>query len=234
MSNTLETYKKYITNCKNPDNLFGGCYECCPMRENGCCELSQSELAFLSLQKLGINIKRNFSLNELPMLLLKETSKIKKYRKALVSGSFDPFTIGHLAMVKQASELFDEIHVVIFPNSSKKRTFDVDMMLDAIRETLVKENINNAIVNKGHGLLADYCSENNITNNIRGVRNTGDYDYEESLMYANSECNPDLKTIYFPGNNKVSSTLVREFLSYGKDVSKYVPEPVYRVITNNN
>lgn len=235
---TFEDYEKYYTNCKNW--LFGGgCSQYCAMRENGCCELSYSEMGRLSLQKMGINVPDDLSPNEFPVELFKMaqagiTVNAQKQRKALVSGSFDPFTVGHLAIVQQASEMFDEVHVVIFKNSSKKRMFDAVDMVAAIDADLKKAGINNAIVKLGSGLLAEYCEQNGILHNVRGLRNSGDYEYEEQMIYANTEIFPELKTIYLTGgNNKTSSTLVREFLNYGKDVRKYVPENVYNLILND-
>lgn len=229
MDYTFEDYAKYYKNCKGD---FGkGCYEMCGMRENGCCELSNYELIRLSLDKLGVNLPDDvFSIEELTENLFKLAEK-KKVRKALVSGSFDPFTVGHLAVVKQASEIFDEVHVVIFVNSAKKRAFDIDKMLDAIRETLEIYKIKNCIVTKDNGLLSRYCQKNEIETNVRGLRNVKDYNYEEELVTVNNLYNKKLETVYFRGGgNQISSSTVRELLRYNEDVSMFVPEPVLALI----
>lgn len=232
MDYTFEEYAKYYKNCKG--NFGRGCYEMCPMRENGCCELSNYELIRLSLDKLGIKLPDDvFSVEELSKNLFLLAEK-KKIHKALVSGSFDPFTVGHLAVIKQASEIFDEVHVVIFINSSKKRIFDIDKMLNAIRETLKINGIENCIVKKDDGLLSRYCQKNGIETNVRGLRNVKDYNYEEELVIVNNLYNKKLETVYFRGGgNQISSSTVRELLRYNEDVSMFVPEPVFKLITNN-
>lgn len=155
----------------------------------------------------------------------------KPLRKALVSGSYDPFTYAHLSLVKQASKMFDEVHVVIFVNSAKKRTYESGDMVEAIKRTLEKEGITNCVVGKDNGLLAKYCQENGITTNVRGLRNNLDYNYEENIAEVNNLINPELCTIYLRGNgSKLSSSTVRELLKYGEDVSKYVPEEILKII----
>lgn len=227
---TLEDYKKALNSCCNIKNFGCGCWEFCAYRENGMCELSENELMVLSLEKLGVDINKK-DLNpfiELMNLALKDT---KPKRKAIISGSYDPFTNGHLELVKQASLMFDEIHVVIFINSSKIRNFDVNDMVDAIDKTLKNEGILNAIVTFDDGLLAEYCKRNDITTTIRGLRNNLDYNYEENIVEVNKLLNKDLQTIYLRGNdNKISSSTVRELLKYNKDVSMYVPKEVLKIL----
>lgn len=230
MEDSFETYAEFYKNCKGQ---FGkGCYEMCGMRENGCCELSQYKLIRLSLEKLGIYLSDDvFSTEELADNLFKLAEK-KQIHRALVSGSFDPFTTGHLAVVKEAAEIFDEVHVVIFVNSDKKRTFDTDAMLHAIRETLQNEKIQNCIVTKDNGLLSRYCQQNGIETNVRGLRNSKDYTYEEELVTVNNLYNKKLDTVYFRGGgNQISSSTVRELMKYNEDVSMFVPEPVFKLIT---
>lgn len=231
MEKDFETYQKYFHSCTGD---FGkGCYKHCAMRENGCCELSCAKMAELALKKLGIYLD-DYSIETLPEKLfrLAEKAENKKSCKALVSGSFDPFTTGHLAIVKEAAEIFDEVHVVIFINSDKKRTFDIDAMLDAIRETLQQEKIQNCIVKKDDGLLSRYCQRNGIETNVRGLRNSKDYTYEEELVTVNNLYNKKLDTVYFRGGgNQISSSTVRELMKYKEDVSMFVPEPVFRLIS---
>lgn len=147
-------------------------------------------------------------------------------RKALVAGSFDPFTNGHLSIVRQAAEIFDEVHVVIFANSAKARHYPVRDMLDAIDTTMLFEELGNVRVEEGTGLLARYCAENGIRTNVRGVRDGLDWFYEENLREANALVNPELNTIYMRGDSKLSSTIVRDLFAYGEDISAYVPEAV--------
>ena len=152
-----------------------------------------------------------------------------KTKKALYAGSFDPFTNGHLSIVEKASELFDEVVVGIASNSNKKRSTDIWLMHDAIRDSL--KHLDNVIVVTIDGLVADYCKNKNIKYLVRGLRNTSDYLYEENIAKINNEINPDLKTIYFRADNDViSSSMIRELNDYCKDVSKFVPKEVNKIL----
>ena len=145
--------------------------------------------------------------------------------KAVFAGSFDPFTNGHLDMVKKASKIFDELVVVIAKNPNKKRFTDVEKMKEAIEKCLKKHGLTNCKVDICEGLLGKYCIQNNVGYNVRGLRSNGDYEYEEMLARGNTELNPFLETIYLRTTNPtISSTLVKEFFSYGENISHYVPE----------
>ena len=149
-------------------------------------------------------------------------------KRALYAGSFDPFTNGHLHIVKCGAELFDELFIGIASNYGKKRSTDVLEMKNAIQcEFSDFTNISVVVID---GLVADFCKENNVSYLLRGLRNTSDYLYEENIAKINREINPDLKTIYFRADNDViSSTMIRELIQYGKDVSKFVPEQIYKI-----
>jgi len=152
-----------------------------------------------------------------------------KVKKALYTGSFDPFTNGHLSIVEQSAKLFDEVIVGVAENSNKKRSTDIYEMKDAIKKQL--KNYDNVSVVVIHGLIADYCNREDICYLVRGLRNTSDYLYEENIAKINNEINPNLRTIYFRADNDViSSSMIRELKNYGKDVSKFVPEEIYRIL----
>lgn len=147
---------------------------------------------------------------------------------AIYPGSFDPFTNGHLDIVKKGSRLFDEVHIIIGVNAKKKRTYDSTQMKEAIEKTLAENNILNCKVFVYDGLVAEYTNENNVGYMIRGLRNNMDYNYEENIAEVNKLINPELEYVYFRAENvAVSSSMVKELNSYGQDVSKYVPEPVW-------
>ena len=152
-----------------------------------------------------------------------------KNRNAIYAGSFDPFTNGHLAIVEKSSEIFDNIIIGIAHNNKKQRNTDINTMRDAIeRQTLNFKNVSVVIIDK---LIADYCKENGIYYLVRGLRNTTDYLYEENIAKINNEINPNLRTIYFRADNDaISSSMIRELIKYNKDVSKYVPEEIYKII----
>lgn len=233
MENKILDYENANKICLKRKNFGGRCYESCGFRNNGCCELSKSELIDISLEKL-LGVHLNSANEDFCWNLFNLTNKFKKLRKAIFSGSFDPFTYGHLELVKQASQMFDKVHVVIFINSSKQRHYDVEKMCKAIEETLKEEKIFNCVVTHNEGMLADYCKRNEITTTIRGLRNNLDYNYEENIVEVNKLLNKDLQTIYLRANdNKISSSTVRELMKYGKDVSLYVPKPIFDMMKNN-
>lgn len=147
------------------------------------------------------------------------------------AGSFDPFTNGHLHVVKKSSELFDKVIVGIGVNASKSRKYDSEVMKDAIEKVLVRENLNNVSVIAYSNLSVDIAKELNATFLIRGIRNGMDYDYEENIALINEELS-GLDTIYVRSGKygAISSSMIIELLSYGKDVSNLIPKEIYDVI----
>ena len=153
-------------------------------------------------------------------------------KTALYAGSFDPFTNGHLSIVKEACEVFDKVYLCIANNSAKVRFIPVDKMVAAIKETITSEGLDNCEVVICDKMIADFCAELDINYLIRGLRNTSDYMYEENIAKINNEINPNLKTIYFRAENEtISSSLIRELLKYNKNVEKYVPQSIYSVLS---
>jgi pantetheine-phosphate adenylyltransferase len=147
------------------------------------------------------------------------------------AGSFDPFTNGHLHVVKQSSKLFDKVIIGIGINSSKTRRFDIEKMKEAIEKVLERENLSNVSVITYSNLSSDIAKEYGATFLIRGIRNGMDYDYEENMALINEEMS-GLDTIYVRSGKygAVSSSIISEFLSYGKDVSKLIPKEIYEAI----
>ncbi|MCD7857993.1 MAG: pantetheine-phosphate adenylyltransferase [Clostridiales bacterium] len=154
--------------------------------------------------------------------------------KGLFAGSFDPYTLGHHAIVKKAAKLFDELHILIGINALKQRQYPAQDMKAAIEEALAADGILHTKVVFHEGLVADYCAEEGIRYLVRGLRNGMDYDYEENIAEVNKLIHPELESIYFRADvTAISSSMVRELASYGKDVSPYVPEPVLRLMAAN-
>ena len=148
-------------------------------------------------------------------------------RKAIYPGSFDPFTNGHLDIVKKAALIFDEVYVVIGINSEKKRNFSHGDMKEAIEETLNQLQLHNCHVCVYEGLVAEFARVNDIQYMIRGLRNNMDYNYEENIAEVNKLINPNMEYIYFRAERVgVSSSMVKELLMYNQDVRKYVPAAV--------
>ena len=146
------------------------------------------------------------------------------------AGSFDPFTNGHLFVVKQAAKLFDKLIIAIGIHPQKTRRFDKELMKQAIEQVLISNHIDNAIVICYDGLSVDVAAEYNTDFFVRGLRNGMDYDYEENLASINEEL-AGIDTIYFRAGSLgyVSSSMVMELLRNGKDVSKYLPQEVLRL-----
>ena len=152
---------------------------------------------------------------------------------AIYPGSFDPFTNGHLDVVKKSAALFDRVVVAIGINSSKKRSYDTETMKTAIEQALLDNGIYNCELCYYSGLVAEYAKENDIGYMIRGLRNTTDYNYEENIAEINKLINPKLEYVYFRAENvAVSSSMVKELNSFGKDVSKFVPKAVRKIMNN--
>lgn len=147
------------------------------------------------------------------------------------SGSFDPFTNGHLHIIQTASAIFDKVIIGIGVNPSKARRYPVDAMKIAIEETLQQENLCNVEVISYDVLTVDIASQLNANYLIRGLRNDTDYAYEENLAQINEEIS-GLDTIYIRSGilGFISSSMVTELIQYHKDVSKYLPKPVLTMI----
>lgn len=145
-------------------------------------------------------------------------------RHAVYAGSFDPFTVGHLDIVRKASRIFDSVTVLIGKNSEKKRSFPAEDMRGAIEKVLSFEKLDNCKVVVDEGIVADYCKEHGISFVVRGLRNNMDYNYEENIAKIIELINPELECVYLRANNEaISSSMVKELLLYGKDISDFVP-----------
>ncbi len=150
------------------------------------------------------------------------------------SGSFDPFTNGHLHIVKASCQIFDKVIVGIGINSNKRKNYNIEQMKLAIEETLANENITNAEVIAYQELTVEIAEKYHANFLIRGLRNDTDYAFEENLAQINEEIS-GLDTIYFRSGvlGFISSSMVMELIHYGKDVSRYLPEPVFKLISSN-
>lgn len=151
------------------------------------------------------------------------------------AGSFDPFTIGHLNIVKKACKLFDKVIIGLAVNPNKKGRFDKNEMKVAIEKTIKEEKINNAECIIFEDLTVDKAKEYNADFLIRGIRNSFDYSQEENLAEINEELS-SLDTIYLRAGKMgaVSSSMVYELLKRDKDVSKYLPKFVHQLVTKKS
>lgn len=148
-----------------------------------------------------------------------------KKRIALFPGSFDPFTKGHEDIVLRGMELFDEIIIAIGYNSQKSnRYFEIDVMLDRIRKTFAKYP--NIRVEQFDQLTAEFARKNGAAYLLRGLRNTTDFEYENSIAQINRELYQELESVFLITSPKfawISSSIIREVHRYNGDVSEFLP-----------
>ncbi|MGE0931304.1 pantetheine-phosphate adenylyltransferase [Peijinzhouia sedimentorum] len=145
-------------------------------------------------------------------------------RIALFPGSFDPFTNGHHDIVMRGLNLFDHIIVAIGYNSQKQRYFDVDLMVKLISETF--ENTKQVSVIVYNELTAELAKKHKAKYVLRGLRNTTDFEYENTIAQVNHHLNPEMETVFLitaPEFAGISSTIIREVHRYKGDVSKFLP-----------
>jgi pantetheine-phosphate adenylyltransferase len=149
-------------------------------------------------------------------------------RRAVCPGSFDPVTNGHLDIIGRSSALFDEVYIAVLVNSSKSGLFDLDERVEMLRETTAE--FQNVSVLSFRGLLVDFCREREIPVVIKSLRSVSDFDYELQMAQMNHG-QGDVETLFLATNplySFLSSSLVKEFATYGGDVSGLVPESVSR------
>lgn len=153
-------------------------------------------------------------------------------KKAMIAGSFDPPTLGHVDIVMRAAKIFDEVWVVAFVNASKKGRYSDEQRLSMLHAAF--DGIPGVHVDLSGGLLADYAEKKGIGTIVRGARSAADFDYEMSLSLINRSISPELDTVILPADSRyghISSTMVSELLRYGRDFSPYVPEGVAKLLS---
>lgn len=145
-------------------------------------------------------------------------------RKAIFPGTFDPFTIGHYSLVKRSLELVDEIVIAIGVNDTKKTYFPLDKRIDMIR-SLYKDD-SRIVVGTYDSLTVDYAKETGSNCIIRGIRSVNDFEYEKTIADMNRNISGIETIVLFtePELTHISSTIVRELLRFGHDVSQFIPK----------
>jgi len=158
-----------------------------------------------------------------------------KLRKAIFAGSFDPITNGHLDIIERASKIFDELQIGVLYNPNKKGLFNFEERVNLIESCT--SHLNNIKVVSFEGLLVDYCRENGIDTLVRGIRSSADVEYELQMAHMNKELNSDIETIILPTSTKysfVSSSLVKELVSFNADIKNLVPSVVLEELKKKN
>ena len=148
-------------------------------------------------------------------------------RRALFPGSFDPFTAGHLNILRRALTMFDEVVVAVGINQDKRGFFDMDKRLSIIREAT--RGLSGVSIIQYDNLTVDTCRELGIRHIVRGVRNMIDFETERSIADANRRLAPDIETVIIPTAQEfahISSSAVRDILKHHGDYSAFIPEGV--------
>lgn len=149
-------------------------------------------------------------------------------KTALFPGSFDPYTNGHHDIVMRGLNIFDEVIISIGHNTSKKnRYFDIDFMVEKIKKTY--KNIPAVKVVVYDELTSSLAKKHDAKYLLRGLRNTTDFEYENTISQMNRYLNESLETVFLittPKYAAISSTTIREVHKYGGNVNKFLPYKV--------
>ena len=148
-------------------------------------------------------------------------------RKALFPGSFDPFTAGHLNILKRALTMFDEVVVAVGINSDKRGFYDNEKKLEIIREAT--SGLNGVSALSYDNLTVVLCHQLGIHHIVRGVRNMIDFETERSIADANRRIAPDIESVIIPTAQEyahISSSAVRDIIKHGGDYSAFIPDGI--------
>ncbi len=151
-------------------------------------------------------------------------------RRAVFPGSFDPFTLGHEDLVRRGLTFFDEIVVAIGKNADKRSFFSLDDRVRFIRAVFADEK--RVSVATYEGLTVNFAREIGASHMLRGLRNTLDFDFEQTIAQANAKIG-SVETVFLmtaPEFSAVNSSVVRDVLRHGGDVSAFVPAPILSLI----
>ncbi|MEZ5038306.1 MAG: pantetheine-phosphate adenylyltransferase [Saprospiraceae bacterium] len=144
---------------------------------------------------------------------------------AVFPGSFDPITVGHLALVKRALPLFDKVIVAIGENSQKRYLFNLEQRISWLKLVFADEP--KVEVDFFENLTAHYCQKIGARYLLRGLRNASDFDYEKTISQLNHIVGNGIETIFLisePEHSHISSTIVREIIKWGGDASPFLPK----------
>ena len=157
-------------------------------------------------------------------------------KTAIYPGSFDPITKGHLDVLAKASKMFDRVIIAVLNNDAKKGFLPTDDRVALIEEALKEMDLHNVEVDSFDGLTIEYAKKVGSDILIRGLRAVSDFEYEMQLSQTNNALAPSITTVFLitkPEYNFISSSTVREILNNKGNISKFVPDPVYKYLKNN-
>ena len=152
---------------------------------------------------------------------------------AVYPGSFDPVTLGHLDIIRRASQIFDKLYVCVMVNSTKSPMFSREERMELIRKITV--DMPNVEVETSDQLLVRYAKEKGAVTIVKGLRAVSDFDAEFQMALANRMIEQTVDTVFLASSEKytyLSSTIVKEMAKYHADLSDFVPEEIIEDIMN--
>ncbi len=154
----------------------------------------------------------------------------------IYAGSFDPVTKGHIDIITRAADLFDTVYVGVLNNSVKQYLFPMETRLEMVQKAT--QGIAGGIqIAMSDGLLVRLMEQLGTRVILRGVRSNADLELEQQLAEVNAKLLPGVETVLLlagPGMQHISSTIVRELIAFGADISEYVPREVIEMIDRRN
>ena len=154
-------------------------------------------------------------------------------RRAIFPGTFDPFTLGHLDILNRSKLIFDEVIIGIGENIDKKAMFSLKDRIDFIKSVVI--NSENIKVQSYKGLTIDFCKKVDANFIVRGVRNNGDFEFEKAIARTNRLLSK-IETIFLLTSAKtsfISSSIVRELIKNKGDYSRFIPESIAKIVSDN-
>lgn len=149
-------------------------------------------------------------------------------RTAIIPGSYDPITLGHLNIIRRTAQIFDRVVVCVMHNAAKPSPmFTVEEKLDMVCRAVSRYP--NVVVDTSDGLLAEYARQFEGAVIVKGLRAASDFEYEFQMNLINKKINPDLETMFLTASEKytfLSSSVVREMAMYGADLTGLVPNEI--------
>jgi pantetheine-phosphate adenylyltransferase len=146
---------------------------------------------------------------------------------AIFPGSFSPFTIGHQSVIERALPLFEKIIIGIGINTEKNQYFSIEERMQWIKD--VYANNPQIVVKFYEGLTVDFCKRENANFIIRGLRDSHDFKFEKNITQMNKSLDSSIETVFLitpPEISHISSTIIRDIIKNGGDVSKFIPKEI--------
>ncbi|PKW25896.1 pantetheine-phosphate adenylyltransferase [Phycicoccus duodecadis] len=158
----------------------------------------------------------------------------ERVRRAVCPGSYDPVTLGHVDVVVRAAALYDEVVVAVLHNPAKQGTFTVPERVGLVADAVAAAGVTSGVRVEAFAdrLLVDVCRDVGAQAVVKGLRSGNDFAYELPMALMNRHLT-GVETVFLPGEpslGHVSSSLVKEVVRYGGDVTGLVPEPVRRAL----